>query len=140
MAGWIEHGKRSVACLSLITVLASGVHAMSLQGTAWQPRQIGEVAVPTDSGAFVRFESKGRLFGHSGCNRLMAEFQAADGQIFVGPVAATRMACSEELMALETALAQALENARSYQRINQRLVLFGSDGAPLVELEQGNWN
>ena len=75
-------------------------HAASLQGSEWKPLRMGEMAVPESSAAFVQFRSKGRLEGHSGCNRLFAEYEAQDGYIFVGPVAATRMACEEDLMAI----------------------------------------
>jgi len=116
------------------------VHAASLQGSEWKPLRMGGMAVPEASSAFVQFRSKGRLEGHSGCNRIFAEYEAQDGYIFVGPVAATRMACEEGLMATEAALATALENARSYQRMRTRLVLFDQDGTPILEMRQTDWD
>ena len=62
----------------------------------------------------------------------------------VGPVTATRMACSADVMmreaALVTALENALENARTYQRARIRLVLFDMDGIPILELRQTDWD
>ena len=129
------------AILLLVTLLL--VHmaaATQLQGTEWKPLRIGDEAVPEDSSAFVQFRSKGRLSGYSGCNRMFAEYEAADGQIFIGPVAATRMACAETVMARESALAAALENARTYMRDGAQLVLFDSDNKPLLELRQTDWD
>lgn len=114
--------------------------ATLLQGTEWKPLRIGDIAVPEDSSAFVQFHSKGRLNGYSGCNRLFAEYEAADGQIFVGPVAATRMACAESVMTRESALAGALENARTYRRDGISLVLFDDNGQPILELRQTDWD
>jgi len=126
----------------LITSLSwvGGIHAASLQGSEWKPLRMGSIAVPEASSAFVQFRSKGRLEGHSGCNRIFAEYEADDGHIFIGPVAATRMACEESLMTLEAALAMALENARTYRRMMTGLVLFDQDGNPILELRQTDWD
>jgi len=102
---------------------------------------MGEIAVPPESSAFVQFRSKGRLTGFSGCNWLFAEYQADDmGQIFVGPVAATRQACAESVMERERALAAALENARSYHRRKTELALFDAEAKPVLEMRQTDWD
>ena len=129
------------AAFVLVGLLWLGsVHAARLQGSEWKPVRIGDMGVPEGSGAFVQFRSKGRLEGHSGCNRLFAEYELDGGQIFIGPVAATRMACEETLMVLEAAFATALENARTYQRLRTKLVLFDQSGAPILEMRQTDWD
>lgn len=129
----------AAACFFLMVLTTNG-HAAALQGSEWQPLQIADEAVPEDSGVFVRFHSKQRLIGHSGCNRMFAEYQASDGHIFVGPVAATRMACDEAIMAREAALALALESARTYHRDGTSLVVFDSAGQPILEMRQTDWD
>ena len=114
--------------------------AAPLQGSEWKPLRMGDMAVPEESSAFVQFRSKGRLQGHSGCNRIFAEYETSDGYIFIGPVAATRMACQQELMEREAALANALENARTYQRKRHKLVLFDQRGTPVLEMRQRDWD
>lgn len=121
-------------------LFVQSVAATQLQGSEWKPLRIGDEAVPEESSAFVQFHSKGRLNGYSGCNRMFGEYEAGDGQIFIGPVAATRMACAETVMARESALAAALENARTYHRDGTQLVLFDSAGKPLLELRQTDWD
>ncbi|MCB1801639.1 MAG: META domain-containing protein [Gammaproteobacteria bacterium] len=116
------------------------MHTMPLQGSEWQPLQIHDESVPADSGIFIRFHSKQRLVGHSGCNRLFAEYEASDGHIFVGPVAATRMACEDAVMTREAALASALEKARTYHRDGAKLVVFDGAGQPVLELRQSDWD
>lgn len=128
------------AVISLLFLLADTAAANALQGSEWKPLRIADVSVPQDSSAYLQFRSKGRLMGFSGCNRLFAEYQAEDGGIFVGPVAATRMACADSVMARESALASALENARTYQRDGTRLVLFDAAGQPILELRQSDWD
>ena len=110
----------SLALLMTGLLWVGNIQAASLQGSEWKPLRMGSIAVPEASAAFVQFRSKRRLEGHSGCNRIFAEYEAVDGHIFIGPVAATRMACEESLMTLEAALATALENARTYQRMSAR--------------------
>ena len=133
--------RRLRAILFLNTLLF--VHmaaATSLQGTEWKPLRIGDTAVPEESSAFVQFRSKGRMTGYSGCNRMFAEYEAGGGQIFIGPVAATRMVCAESVMDRESALAAALENVRTYLRDGTQLMLFASSGKPLLELRQTDWD
>ena len=46
----------------------------------------------------------------------------------------------DTVMARESALAAALENARSYHRDGIQLVLFDSARQPLLELRQTDWD
>ncbi|MCG6965842.1 MAG: META domain-containing protein [Chromatiaceae bacterium] len=137
-------GRRALSrrtALALTLTLSSGVGvAEPLQGSEWKPLLIRDQAVPEDSSAFVQFRSKGRLEGFGGCNRLFAEYQAADGYIFVGPVAATRTTCVDSVLQREAALAGALEGARTYRRERIRLVLFDSAGQPILEMRQSDWD
>ena len=118
----------------------NSAQSASLRGSEWKPVRIGEIAVPEAAPAFVQFRGNGRLQGHGGCNRLFAEYEADDGYLSIGPVATTRMACAEGVMAFEAALVTALGNARSYLRMRTRLVVYDSDGIPLLELRQTDWD
>ncbi|MCB1724650.1 MAG: META domain-containing protein [Gammaproteobacteria bacterium] len=128
------------AALLLAAVFAPACPAVSLQGSEWRPLRVADEAVPPNTDAFIRFMSKGRLAGHSGCNRLLTEYQVIDDQIFLGPVAATRMMCESSAMAFEAAFAAALENARRFRRDGASLVLFDSAGQPILEMRQSDWD
>ena len=125
-----------LCALSLVPMPA----AAELQGSEWKPLRIGDDPVPEESSAFVQFQSQGRLRGYCGCNRMFAEYESRDGQIFIGPVAATRMACADAVMAREAALAAALENARTYRRDRGQLTLFDGSGQPILELRRTDWD
>lgn len=127
--------------LTLAFLPVSAALAVPLQGSEWKPLRIADQAVPEDSVASVQFRSKGRLSGHTGCNRLFASYQASsDGRLSIGRVATTRMACAPSVMARESTLAAALENAHSYRRDGTSLVLFDDAGQPILELRQTDWD
>lgn len=126
--------------LCALALTTSPAYPASLTGTEWKPTRIGELAMPAETEAFVQFRSKGRLSGLTGCNRILAQYTASGGVIFIGPVAATRMACAESVMSRELALVQALEQARTYRRETADLVLFDADGQPILELRQTDWD
>jgi len=139
----MHRGSSSVWPLAVLLSgwLFTGVtQSAPLQGSEWKPLRISGTAIPEESDAFVQFRSKGRLEGHSGCNRIFAEYQVDDSYIFIGPVAATRMACAESLMVIEAALAGALENARTYRRERRKLMMFDRDGSPILEMRQADWD
>ncbi|MCB1785439.1 MAG: META domain-containing protein [Chromatiaceae bacterium] len=131
---------RTLVLTACAWLLSGALPASPLQGSEWKPLRIDDIGVPDETVAFVQFRSKGRLVGHGGCNRLFAEYDANAGNIFVGPVAASRMACAESVMQREVALAQALENARTYLRQQAQLVLFDAAGKPILEMRQTDWD
>ncbi|HPE79753.1 MAG TPA: META domain-containing protein [Gammaproteobacteria bacterium] len=121
--------------------LCSVAHSATLQGSEWTPLSLREVPLTATSPVFVQFASKGRLLGFGGCNRLFADYQTGAGNtIFIGPVAATRMACEEGVLAYEAEFAAALEHSRTYLRQQTRLTLFDSAGTPILELRQTDWD
>jgi heat shock protein HslJ len=83
---------------------------------------IGEPA-PDEPELTVRFED-GRLAGRSGCNGYFAELtESAPGQIRVGPVGSTRMACPPEIMRLEQGYLERLGQLSRYGFWRGRLAL-----------------
>lgn len=120
--------------------LSGAVVAGGLQGSEWKPVALGNMLLTDETTAFIQFRSKGRLVGSGGCNRLMAEYSVSGRNIFIGPVAGTRMYCGEEQMGVEANLVSALEQARTFERDRTRLVLFDAGGAPILELRQTDWD
>jgi heat shock protein HslJ len=79
------------------------------------------------------FAEDGTLSGSGGCNTFNAGYtvEGADGLI-IGPIASTRMACSDDVMAAESAYFAALENVATYSVSAGTLTLRDADGATQV--------
>lgn len=112
--------------------------AADLAGSEWRPTEIGGTAW-TGSEAFVRFEGEGRLAGDSGCNSFFGKYRLDGEAIEIGPLAMTRKACPEPVMAAETALLQALEGATGFLRDGTRLTL-SDQGGELASFAQTDWD
>lgn len=62
----------------------------------------------------VRFQADGKLTGFAGCNNFFGSFVATDKTMQIGALGATRKACPQSIMQLETSFLQALESANAY--------------------------
>ena len=68
--------------------------------------------------------AKREASGFSGCNNYFSRYEADGSALTFGPVGATRMACPETEMNLETTFLQALENTRTWRMMDNELVLL----------------
>lgn len=98
-----------------------------ISGTAWQI-----VSVDGQNAAGARTPTMkfadGRISGNSGCNSYSGPYSLTDGQLTLGPVISTKMACVGDGMDTEARLFAALKGALSVaQRSADRLSL-SSDG------------
>ena len=67
--------------------------------------------------------------GHSGCNRYSATtYPGYNGQMRIGPVALTRMACPGPAMAVESAYLRIYYSARRWREANDVLTIQGGLG------------
>lgn len=85
--------------------------------------------VPDGSNAALRFTDNGDGTGtvevHSGCNTGSAPVTySSDHELTVGPITLTRMACSDDLNALEASLVGQLENPLSWTLDGELLTLI----------------
>lgn len=88
--------------------------------------------VPDGSTAALRFADNGDGTGtvavHSGCNTGSAKVTySGTDELTIGPIALTRMACSDELNALETSLVGLLEHPQSWGVDSDTLKLLPLD-------------
>lgn len=114
----------SVSALALLLASCSGTNkilpAAQLEGS-WDIVQVGdEVLSPgQENSPFITFDlAQGRIWGNSGCNRMMGTFQTDSlqpGSLTFGAVASTRMACPD--MAVENDILKALEAVRSFEGV-----------------------
>jgi heat shock protein HslJ len=127
------------ACVLILIVATTSAPAAAqpLAGSEWRPTNIGEIKVPAGSEMFVRFGGEGKLEGHGGCNRFFGTFKLAGDGIEIGPLGATRMACSEPaVMEREVRFLEALHNATRFMRVRIDLSLTDNTGNPVVQLIQ----
>jgi heat shock protein HslJ len=89
---------------------------------------IGEV-VPDTAVVSARFGDDGTVSGSAGCNSFSGSYSVADdGGISIDPGAMTQMACDEPLMQLEAEYMAALDEARSFEVIDEGGGLLLSGG------------
>jgi heat shock protein HslJ len=115
--------------------------ALSLGGTNWMVLAYnnGRGAVTTvQSGTAmtVDFGADGIVSGNAGCNTYSGSYSYSDDEksVSIGPLATTRMACPEPVMAEEQAFLTALQASTQYEITSERLTLRNADGAIQVDL------
>lgn len=126
---------RRVAVLALGVLSLGGCGFLipirqSLEGSRWQVRSINGETLPATPAYQVEFRG-GRFAGKFGCNSFSGPYRLGQESIFVGPVAATEMACPGNAMAHEAAGFAALGRPLRifWTDFGARLVLTSSAGS-----------
>jgi heat shock protein HslJ len=106
--------------------------ALPLTKTEWVLASWGTGQAPPIAGAAPTLAfSAGMVNGRTGCNSYFAPATSlTDGQLELGVIGSTLMACPEELMAQETRFLAALDGVVGYELIAGDLYLYG--GAEVV--------
>ena len=105
-----------------------------LAGVEWLLKKLTwEESIPDEPEITLVFKD-GTISGSSGCNRYNSEISDGEmpGDLSVGLIASTRMACSDEIDALEQRFLEALSAANQYSFLAGSLVLNWS--------HEGVWN
>lgn len=96
------------------------------------------VPAPGQEFPFIGFNTKdGKVYGNSGCNRLMSSFDvnAKPGTISLGALGSTRMACPD--MTVEQNVLAALGQVKMYKKLGkENIALCASSNRPLVVLQK----
>ena len=111
----------------------------------WNIIEINGAAVvpaPNQEFPFIGFDTNtGKVFGNSGCNRMMGSFDvnAKPGTIDLGAMASTRMACPD--MSGERELLQALDKVVRFDAVGEvkpvnKIALYGTDNTKLMVIEK----
>jgi heat shock protein HslJ len=106
----------------------------SLDGTSWRLVEGMGITIPDDVEMTIAFEA-GRTSGSGGCNRFMGSYDQAGGQLSLGRLASTRMACADEVMSAERAYMSALESVTTSSATGGVLVFSTSSGQALLRYE-----
>jgi heat shock protein HslJ len=104
----------------------SAAPAPALPGSSWTLADLPEVDLGATAPS-IAFGADGTVSGSAACNTFNGTYTMDGSAITFGPLATTRMACPDDVMAVEDAYLDALDGAASW-RIGDhgRLVLEGS--------------
>lgn len=132
------------AAVAALSSCASTKNAASLStlGGEWNIIEInGTVVVPAPGQAFpyIGFDTNtGKVYGNSGCNRLMGTFdtQAKPGHLELGQMGSTRMMCPD--MTVEKNVLAALAQVKKFKKLNDNQVALCGKSLkrPIVVLQQ----
>lgn len=118
-----------VGCLALAAGACSPVDREvgplppGLAGTDWRAETITGLAALPGVASTLSFLDAARVGGTAGCNRYSAPFAVEDGQLRIGPLVGTRMACAPPAMEQERRFMTALEQGRRFERDGPALLL-----------------
>ncbi len=118
----------------LVLLLSSAIphamaHEQNLAGSEW-----GIVGEDGPTARFVSFAGSGRLFGFAGCNRFSGSFEQHDEHVTISPLATTRMACPDDVMAREREFIALLSKVRKVRTDHTILLLLDEEGRDLRAL------
>ena len=108
-----------------------------LTGPAWRAVDVGGKALAADAAVTLTFANGGRVSGQSGCNHFSARYHGpgsdagAQGDLTIGALASTRMACSAARMRTEREVEGALGKARAYAIAPDGTLAIIGDGPAL---------
>ena len=86
-----------------------------LAGTQWTLVSIGDTPAIEGAGARLSFDSGGNVSGSTGCNSISGSYALDGSALTFGPLATTRMACEDALMAQEAAVLEALAGVSGWE-------------------------
>lgn len=101
-----------------------------LMGEEWVAVTIEGEPLVDDTHVTILFGADGRVSGSGGCNRFSGSYSVVDGELSVGPLANTMMACAEPVMEQEQRLHRVLGATRMVQVEGESLVLREAEDDP----------
>lgn len=114
---------------------------LSSIGGEWNIIEVNGTSVvpaPGQEFPFIGFDTKnGKVYGNSGCNRMMGSFDvnAKPGTISLGAMGSTRMACPD--MTVENNVLSALAQVKKYKKLGkENMALCGSSNRPVIVLQK----
>jgi heat shock protein HslJ len=126
-----------VMALGMLTLAACGENdsggSGTLEGVDWELTSLAGATGPSADAPPItaRFEGE-TLTGSGGCNQYHATYSLDGGDLEIGPVGSTQMACDDPTNARETAYFSALDKVASYESDDTTLTLLDGDGADLL--------
>jgi putative lipoprotein len=110
-----------------------------LEGTYWRAIELAGKPVPAQDPkreAHLVFQPGGRIAGSDGCNRVTGGYQRQDDVLSFGPIAGTRMACTDTAE-VEAAFLAALKATARFRIAGDRLELLDASGTRVAAFVPG---
>lgn len=111
---------------------------IEIEGTTWVVTSTvaneAVSSVPADSMASLTI-TDGTAAVNSGCNTGSGTVEVTDTTMTFGPIAITRMACPDDIMALETSVLSVLDGEVTYEISGDTMSIRKGDGATATGLE-----
>jgi len=124
------------ACQSAPQVPPALPSLSALPGTQWALADAAVAQLPLGQQPELQFISATQVLGNSGCNRFAGAARVAGTALQLGPLAGTRRACSDALMALEQRVLRALDATREARLEPGQLGLLDGLGGELLRWGQ----
>jgi len=127
----------ALTALLLPVALAQTPQPFPLVGTTWRLAAFGPAdslpPVVENSLLTLSFGTDQRAFGSGGCNSFGGPFSQRGTQLSFGMLVSTLIACADEaVMQQEIAYLQALQAARSYEILDQKLIIRDDAGQVMI--------
>jgi putative lipoprotein len=114
-------------------------HAWPIEGPVWRLTALhgfDNGLLPSGPQAVTAQFEQGRVSGFSGCNRYFGAYAMKGGQLVIGPLVGSMMACEGTPMKVEAALHRALAGSfRPVLAADGRLTLVSADGQPALSFQ-----
>jgi len=98
----------------------------TLNGSTFKSTSVEGYEMVAGTDVTFTFDNDG-ISVNAGCNTMFGGIEIIDGVLSVGPMASTRMACDESLMAQDEALIAFLEGGPSLRLEDDELTLTGAE-------------
>ena len=122
----------SIAILAAGSLAATAAGPLaSLNGSEW--------GFPDAGDAYIQFREKD-VSGFSGCNRFFGTYSFVTGELILGPLVSTRMACPPDKMDTERKVLGLLEATKGAEATHTVLTLKDGTGAALATLNRRDFD
>jgi putative lipoprotein len=98
--------------------------AAGLLGTRWTLEDLGGAGVIDEASATLEFPEPGKVVGSGSCNRFFGSVSIDGNAMTIGPLATTRMACTEAVAMQEVSYIRALQGAERYSLQRTALLIY----------------
>lgn len=116
----------------------AAAQTLGIEGPVWRLnalRGLDSALLPGGPQSVTAQFEHGRVSGFSGCNRYFGSYSIKDGQLVIGALAGSMMACTGPAMKVEDALHRVFSGSFKPVLEGDRLTLVGADDQPALRFQ-----